>query len=114
MSSGAPGRPISRGTLRRSRYLSTAATATATLLVVDAWFDVMTTPSRGATRIDLALRPRRAAAGIDLQVAQLSHPPACRAQDCAVAAPPRGWPPELTPNRAAGMFTLRSWANIQS
>ncbi len=32
--------------LRRSRYLSTAATATATLLVVDAWFDVMTTPSR--------------------------------------------------------------------
>jgi hypothetical protein len=46
MSSGAPGRPISRGTLRRSRYLSTAATATATLLVVDARFDVMTTPSR--------------------------------------------------------------------
>jgi hypothetical protein len=30
--------------LRRSRYLSSAATATATLLVVDAWFDVMTTP----------------------------------------------------------------------
>jgi hypothetical protein len=29
--------------LRRSRYLATAATATATLLVVDAWFDVMTT-----------------------------------------------------------------------
>ena len=28
--------------LRRSRYLSTAATATATLLVVDAWFDVLT------------------------------------------------------------------------
>lgn len=33
--------------LRRSRYLSTAAAATATLLVVDAWFDVMTTPSGG-------------------------------------------------------------------
>jgi hypothetical protein len=33
--------------LRRSRYLSTAATATAALLVVDAWFDVMTTPSSG-------------------------------------------------------------------
>jgi hypothetical protein len=32
---------------RRSRYLSTAATATATLLVLDAWFDVMTTPSGG-------------------------------------------------------------------
>ena len=32
--------------LRRSRYLSTAATATAALLVVDAWFDVMTTPAR--------------------------------------------------------------------
>ena len=30
--------------LRRSRYLSSAATSTATLLVVDAWFDVMTTP----------------------------------------------------------------------
>lgn len=30
--------------LRRSRYLSSAATATAALLVVDAWFDVMTTP----------------------------------------------------------------------
>ena len=32
--------------LRRSRYLSTAAIATAVLLIVDAWFDVMTTPSR--------------------------------------------------------------------
>ena len=31
--------------LRRSRYLSLAATATAVLLVVDAWFDLMTTPS---------------------------------------------------------------------
>lgn len=31
--------------LRRSRYLSTAATSAAALLVVDAWFDVMTTPS---------------------------------------------------------------------
>ena len=30
--------------LRRSRYLATAATATAALLVVDAWFDVMTSP----------------------------------------------------------------------
>lgn len=30
--------------LRRSRYLATAATATATLLVVDAWYDVMTSP----------------------------------------------------------------------
>jgi hypothetical protein len=29
--------------LRRSRYLATAATAAATLLVVDAWFDVVTT-----------------------------------------------------------------------
>ncbi len=29
--------------LRRSRYLATAAAAAATLLVVDAWFDVMTT-----------------------------------------------------------------------
>jgi len=31
--------------LRRSRYLATAATATAALLIVDAWFDVMTTPA---------------------------------------------------------------------
>lgn len=31
--------------LRRSRHLSMAATATAVLLVVDAWFDLMTTPS---------------------------------------------------------------------
>jgi hypothetical protein len=30
--------------LRRSRYLSTAAGVTAALLIVDAWFDVMTTP----------------------------------------------------------------------
>jgi hypothetical protein len=30
--------------LRRSRYLAISAAATATLLVVDAWFDVMTTP----------------------------------------------------------------------
>ena len=30
--------------LRRSRYMATAATAAATLLVVDAWFDVMTSP----------------------------------------------------------------------
>ena len=32
--------------LRRSRYLAMAATATAVLLVVDAWFDLMTTPER--------------------------------------------------------------------
>jgi hypothetical protein len=31
--------------LRRSRYLSSAATSTATILIVDAWFDVMTSPS---------------------------------------------------------------------
>jgi hypothetical protein len=30
--------------LRRSRYLATTAAATACLLVVDAWFDVLTTP----------------------------------------------------------------------
>ncbi len=32
--------------LRRSRYLALTAIATATLLVVDAWFDVMTSPAR--------------------------------------------------------------------
>lgn len=31
--------------LRRSRYLSAASAATAALLVVDAWFDCMTTPA---------------------------------------------------------------------
>jgi len=31
--------------LRRSRYLASAASATAALLVVDAWFDCMTTPA---------------------------------------------------------------------
>jgi hypothetical protein len=31
--------------LRRSRYLSAAASAAAVMLVVDAWFDVVTTPS---------------------------------------------------------------------
>jgi hypothetical protein len=30
--------------LRRSRYLALAAAAAATLLVVDAWFDIMTSP----------------------------------------------------------------------
>jgi hypothetical protein len=30
--------------LRRSRYLATAAAATATLLVVDVWFDIITSP----------------------------------------------------------------------
>lgn len=33
--------------LRRSRYLSAAAAATAAMLVVDAWFDCMTTPGSG-------------------------------------------------------------------
>jgi hypothetical protein len=33
--------------LRRSRHLSTAATSAGILLVADAWFDVMTTPSGG-------------------------------------------------------------------
>jgi hypothetical protein len=36
--------------LRRSRYLALAATATAVLLVVDAWFDLMTTPSAQITQ----------------------------------------------------------------
>jgi hypothetical protein len=31
--------------LRRSRYLAIAAAATAALLIVDAWFDVLTTPA---------------------------------------------------------------------
>ena len=39
--------------LRQSLYLATAASATATLLVVDAWFDVLTTP--GVQRIESVL-----------------------------------------------------------
>jgi hypothetical protein len=42
--------------LRRSRYLATAATAAATLLVVDAWFDVMTTlPGQRLQPVTLAM-----------------------------------------------------------
>jgi hypothetical protein len=42
--------------LRRSRCLAIAATATATLLVVDAWFDVMTSPpSRRLESVALAV-----------------------------------------------------------
>jgi hypothetical protein len=49
--------------LRRSRYLATAATAAATLLVVDAWFDVMTTPP------GQRLEPVALAAGVELPLA---------------------------------------------
>lgn len=49
--------------LRRSRYLAMAATAAATLLVVDAWFDVMTTlPGQ-------RLEPLALAAGVELPLA---------------------------------------------
>ena len=49
--------------LRRSRYLATAATVAATLLVVDAWFDVMTTPP------GQRLEPVALAAGVELPLA---------------------------------------------
>jgi hypothetical protein len=42
---------------RRSRYSATAAAATATLLVVDAWFDVMTTPRRLPATLLVIVRP---------------------------------------------------------
>jgi hypothetical protein len=49
--------------LRRSRYLATAAAAAATLLIVDAWFDVMTTlPGQ-------RLEPLALAAGVELPLA---------------------------------------------
>jgi hypothetical protein len=49
--------------LRRSRYLATAAAAAAALLVVDAWFDVMTTlPGQ-------RLEPVALAAGVELPLA---------------------------------------------
>ncbi len=51
--------------LRRSRYLATAATAAATLLVVDAWFDVMTTlPGQ-------RLEPVALAGGVELPLASV-------------------------------------------
>jgi hypothetical protein len=49
--------------LRRSRYLATAATAAATLLVVDAWFDLMTMLPRQR------LEPIALAAGVELPLA---------------------------------------------
>jgi hypothetical protein len=48
---------------RRSRYLATAATAAATLLVVDAWFDLMTMLPRQR------LEPIALAAGVELPLA---------------------------------------------
>lgn len=49
--------------LRRSRYLATTAAVAATLLVVDAWFDVMTTlPGQ-------RLEPLALAAGVELPLA---------------------------------------------
>lgn len=41
--------------LRRSRWAATAAGASAALLVTDAWFDVVTAPSRSAMLESLAL-----------------------------------------------------------
>ena len=50
---------------RRSRYLATAATAATTLLIVDAWFDVMTTlPGQ-------RLQPVALAAGVELPLASV-------------------------------------------
>jgi hypothetical protein len=50
---------------RRSRYLATAATAAATLLITDAWFDVMTTlPGQ-------RLEPIALAAGVELPLASV-------------------------------------------
>jgi hypothetical protein len=50
---------------RRSRYLATAATAATTLLIVDAWFDVMTTLP-GQRLLPVAL-----AAGVELPLASV-------------------------------------------
>jgi hypothetical protein len=60
--------------LRRSRYLSTAATATAVLLVVDAWFDVMTTPANGQLEsIVLALAVELPLASVCLWLSYHTH-----------------------------------------
>ena len=73
--------------LRRSRYLATAASATATLLVVDAWFDVLTTP--GVQRIESigAGRVRGTAAGGGVHLAELAHPAAGGTADRVADAP---------------------------
>ena len=42
--------------LRRSRYLAAAATVVATLLVVDAWFDILTSPPPGREADDAGRR----------------------------------------------------------
>ncbi len=63
--------------LRRSRYLATAASATATLLVVDAWFDVLTTP--GAQRIESILL----AAFVELPLAAVCIWLSCHTQQLA-------------------------------
>jgi hypothetical protein len=42
--------------LRRSRYLAAAATVVVTLLVVDAWFDILTSPQPGREAGDAGRR----------------------------------------------------------
>ncbi len=52
--------------VRRSRWLPVSAAALATLLVVDAWFDVVTAPTRGelVTAVAMALLVELPLAGV--------------------------------------------------
>ncbi len=60
--------------LRRSRYLSTVAGATAALLVVDAWFDCMTTPwPQAAQSIALCFLVELPLAGLCLWLSYHTH-----------------------------------------
>ena len=85
--------------LRRSRYLSMAATATAVLHVVDAWFDLMTTPS-GQLAQSIVL-----AAVVELPLAAVCawlslHTQELTERRMVLLMRGRGWPRRGRPGRA--------------
>lgn len=60
--------------LRRSRYLAISAAAAATLLLVDAWFDIMTSPGRQvAQAIVLAVVIELPLAGVCVWLSYHTH-----------------------------------------
>ena len=82
--------------LRRSRYLAPAASATAALLVVDAWFDCMTTPPRsGGNRYVLCAFIELPLAGVCLWLSYHTLQIARAAGRPAAAAPLGAWSPRV-------------------
>ena len=80
--------------LRRSRYLSTAAAATAILLVVDAWFDCLTTPGHARLQsIALCVLIELPLAAVCLWLSYHTHQIAERRMLLAPAAPSLRWSP---------------------